>query len=188
MEGARFKKHKVHRFTFYRQQRRYSQEQCIVLCHRKYAKLEHTFCGQEREVWQSIPMERIAWAVGHFYTAKKGAASYYKMCTNANSVSIEMCDCLKNVGWDQMLAVRELVQYIQKKCPNAKTIIRHWDVNGKECPKPMIGSNNKKWKHLHSKIVNNYQYKAKVVITAAIRSSKGVKKITRLEVLNMEKF
>ena len=136
----------------------------------------HFFVDKKGEVWQSIPMERIAWAVGHFYTAKKGAASYYKMCTNANSVSIEMCDCLKNVGWDQMLAVRELVQYIQKKCPNAKTIIRHWDVNGKECPKPMIGSNNKKWKHLHSKIVNNYQYKAKVVITAAIRSSKGVKK------------
>lgn len=148
----------------------------------------HFFVDKKGEVWQSIPMERIAWAVGHFYTAKKGAASYYKMCTNANSVSIEMCDCLKNVGWDQMLAVRELVQYIQKKCPNAKTIIRHWDVNGKECPKPMIGSNNKKWKHLHSKIVNNYQYKAKVVITAAIRSSKGVKKITRLEVLNREKF
>ena len=111
---------------------------------------------------------------------KRGAAFYYKKCTNANSVSIEMCDCLKNVGWDQMLAVRELVQYIQKKCPNAKTIIRHWDVNGKECPKPMIGSNNKKWKHLHSKIVNNYQYKAKVVITAAIRSSKGVKKDNKI--------
>lgn len=104
----------------------------------------HFFVDKKGEVWQSIPMERIAWAVGHFYTAKKGAASYYKMCTNANSVSIEMCDCLKNVGWDQMLAVRELVQYIQKKCPNAKAIIRHWDVNGKECPKPMIGSNNKK--------------------------------------------
>lgn len=148
----------------------------------------HFFVDKKGEVWQSIPMERIAWAVGHFYTAKKGAAFYYKKCTNANSVSIEMCDCLKNVGWDQMLAVRELVQYIQKKCPNAKTIIRHWDVNGKECPKPMIGSNNKKWKHLHSKIVNNYQYKAKVIITAAIRSSKGVKKITRLEVLNREKF
>lgn len=140
----------------------------------------HFFVDKKGEVWQSIPMERIAWAVGHFYTAKKGAASYYKMCTNANSVSIEMCDCLKNVGWDQMLAVRELVQYIQKKCPNAKTIIRHWDVNGKECPKPMIGSNNKKWKHLHSKIVNNYQYKAKVVITAAIRSSKGVKKDNKI--------
>ena len=140
----------------------------------------HFFVDKKGEVWQSIPMERIAWAVGHFYTAKKGAASYYKVCTNANSVSIEMCDCLKNVGWDQMLAVRELVQYIQKKCPNAKTIIRHWDVNGKECPKPMIGSNNKKWKHLHSKIVNNYQYKAKVVITAAIRSSKGVKKDNKI--------
>ncbi|MCI7419369.1 MAG: N-acetylmuramoyl-L-alanine amidase [Clostridium sp.] len=140
----------------------------------------HFFVDKNAEIWQSIPMERIAWSVGHFFTKDGGAAAYYKKCTNANSVSIELCDCLKNVSWEQMLAVRELVQYIQKHCPNAKTIIRHWDVNGKECPGPMIGKDNLKWKHLHNKLTYNYQYKAKVVFTAAIRSSKGVKKDNKI--------
>lgn len=135
----------------------------------------HFYVDKIPEIWESVPMERIAWSVGHFFTKKDGAASYYGKCTNANSVSIEMCDCIAGASWEQMLAIRELVLYIKKRCPNAKTIIRHWDVNGKECPKPMIGKGNLKWKHLHNKLTYNYQYKAKVTKAAAIRSSKGVK-------------
>ena len=135
----------------------------------------HFFVDKKGEVWKSINMNRIAWAVGGKFSTSGGAGSYYGKCTNANSVSIELCDCTKDVSWDQMLAVRKLVQYIQKWCPNAKTIIRHWDVSGKHCPAPMIGKGNKKWKHLYNKITKNYQYKAKVTKKAAIRSSKGVK-------------
>ena len=83
-----------------------------------------------------------------------------------------------------MLAVRQLVQYIQKCCPNAKTIIRHWDVNGKACPEPMIGKGNLKWKHLYNKIMYNYQYRAKVTKAAAIRSSKGVKPTNKIGSIN----
>lgn len=135
----------------------------------------HFFVDKKSEIWESVPMEYTAWAVGNFYTRENGAASYYKKCTNDNSVSIELCDCKKGVSWEQMLTVRQLVQYIQKLCPNAKTIIRHWDVNGKACPEPMIGKGNLKWKHLYNKIMYNYQYRAKVTKAAAIRSSKGVK-------------
>ena len=91
----------------------------------------HFFVDKKSEIWESVPMEYTAWAVGHFYTREKGAASYYKKCTNDNSVSIELCDCKKGVSWEQMLAVRQLVQYIQKRCPNAKTIIRHWTSTAK---------------------------------------------------------
>lgn len=140
----------------------------------------HFFVDKQGEIWRSVKLNRIAWAVGGFYSQKSGAASYYKKCTNANSVSIELCDCQKNVSWEQMLAVRQLVKHIQKKCPNAKTIIRHWDVNGKGCPAPMIGTPNKKWKHLHNKIVHNYQYKAKVMKKAFIRSSGKVGKSNKI--------
>lgn len=140
----------------------------------------HFFVDKKGEVWKSINMNRIAWAVGGIYSQKNGAGKYYGKCTNSNSVSIELCDCRKNVSWEQMLAVRELVKYIQKKCPNAKTIIRHWDVNGKSCPAPMTGVHNKKWKHLHNKIVHNYQYKAKVKRKAAIRSSGKVAKTNKI--------
>lgn len=136
----------------------------------------HFFVDKKGEVWKSVHMNRVAYSVGgNLYTKLNGAATYYGKCTNANSISIELCDCLGNVSWKQMLAVRQLVKHIQRKCPNAKTIIRHWDVNGKECPGPMTGRNNKKWKHLKNKIEYNYLYKAKVVKKAAIRSSGKVK-------------
>lgn len=48
--------------------------------------------------------------------------------------------------------VKWLVKYIQKYCPNAKTIIRHWDVNGKDCPQIMVGKDNEEWKSFKKKI------------------------------------
>lgn len=131
----------------------------------------HFFVDKKGEIWRSIKIGRIAWSVGGFFTAIKGAARYYGKCTNSNSVSIELCDCLSETNWEQMKATRKLVEYIQEKCPNAKTIIRHWDVNGKQCPAPMAGTDNAKWKHLHSYLTNGYQYKAKVTKKAAIRSN-----------------
>lgn len=131
----------------------------------------HFFVDKKGEIWQSINIDRTAWAVGGKYSLTNGAGSYYGKCTNANSVSIELCDCCTETNWEQTKAVRQLVQYIQKKCPNAKTIIRHWDVNGKQCPAPMTGKNNKKWKRFHSFLVNGYQFKGQVTKKAAIRSS-----------------
>lgn len=135
----------------------------------------HFFVDKQGEIWRSIPIKRVAYAVGgNQKTGAKGEAGYYGKCTNENSVSIELCDCINDVNWTQIVAVRKLVQYIQKKCPNAKAIIRHWDVNGKDCPAPMTGANNAKWKHLHNYITRGYQYKAKVVKDSAVRSSAKV--------------
>lgn len=131
----------------------------------------HFFVDKNGTIYKSVNINRTAWAVGGKYSLSNGAGTYYGKCTNTNSVSIELCDCCQETNWEQMKATRQLVTYIQKKCPNAKTIIRHWDVNGKDCPAPMTGANNKKWKLLHNKIVHNYQFKAKVIKKAAIRSS-----------------
>lgn len=105
----------------------------------------HFFVDKSGEIWKSINVRRIAWAVGGIYTLSNGAGTYYGKCTNANSVSIELCDCNIKTNTRQKVATRKLVRHIQKKCPNAKIIIRHWDVNGKSCPLPMIGADNKKW-------------------------------------------
>lgn len=106
----------------------------------------HYFVDQTGAVYQSIPINRAAWSVGGFYTQIYGAGSYYNKCTNYNSVSIEMCDNVnKDPSAKQTAAVKKLVAYIQKQCPNAKTIIRHWDVNGKSCPARMAGRTNSKW-------------------------------------------
>lgn len=132
----------------------------------------HFFVDKPGEIWRSIPMNRTAWAVGGLYSTSNGAGSYYGKCTNTNSVSIELCDLTSGApSWEQMLAVKRLVKRIQKKCPNAKTIIRHWDVNGKTCPATMVGKNNKEWEHFYNYITSGYQIKGQVTKKAAIRSS-----------------
>lgn len=111
----------------------------------RYGVGAHFFIGKKGVIVKSIPMNRVAWSVGGLYTQKDGAGSYYEKCTNANSVSIELCSATKGYSDKQVEAVKWLIEYIQKYCPNARTIIRHWDVNGKCCPAPMAGKDNKMW-------------------------------------------
>lgn len=132
----------------------------------------HFFVDKEGQVWKSIPMNRTAYAVGGLYSTSNGAGSYYKKCTNANSVSIELCDLASgSPSWKQLVAARRIVKYIQKYCPNAKTIIRHWDVNGKVCPATMAGKDNKEWKRFHNYVTKGYQFKGQVTEKAAVRLS-----------------
>lgn len=136
----------------------------------------HIYVSRNGDIAYSIPIDRVAYAVGGKYSTSNGAGSQYGKVTNTNSVSIELCDCAtKDPSWEQMLACRELYVWLKSQCPNLNKVVRHWDVNGKTCPARLIGKNNKKWDHFHNKVVLNYQYKAKVTKDAAIRSSKGVK-------------
>ena len=103
----------------------------------------HFFVDQKGTVVRSIPMNRTAYSVGGAKYAGT-EAKYYGKCTNANSVSIELCDIVNKEPSETMIkSVKELIKYIQKYCPKAKTIIRHYDVNGKPCPMRYIDS--KKW-------------------------------------------
>jgi N-acetylmuramoyl-L-alanine amidase CwlA len=132
----------------------------------------HFFVDKAGKIGKSIAMSRIAWAVGgNHKSGRKGEAAYYQKCTNANSVSIELCDMCLKTNWEQMYATRKLVKYIQSKCPNAKTVIRHWDVSGKECPAPFIGTSNEKWIEFKRFITAGYKFKAKVTKNATLRSS-----------------
>lgn len=131
----------------------------------------HFFVDKEGKAYKSVNMNREAFAVGGKYSLSGGAGAYYGKCTNANSISIELCDCCKDTNWEQMKVARQLVKYIRKKCPNAKTIIRHWDVNGKDCPLPMIGKGNGKWGRLRCFLANGYQFHGKVKKKAALRSA-----------------
>ncbi len=120
----------------------------------------HFFVDKKGEIWRSIPINRTAWAVGSVYDTSGDAGSYYQKCTNSNSVSIELCDLTTgSPSWQQIRSVYWLVKRLQKQCVNAKTIIRHWDVNGKSCPATMTGKNNKEWRHLHNYLTKGYQIK-----------------------------
>lgn len=107
----------------------------------------HFFVDQKGNVVKTIDMNRAAWSVGgslYNDVKKTGGGKYYKKCTNSNSVSIELCDNLdKDPSEAQIKAVKELIKYIRKHCPNATKVIRHFDVTGKYCPQRMMDS--KKW-------------------------------------------
>lgn len=136
----------------------------------------HIFVGRDGSIAYSIDIDKIANAVGGLYSRSNGAGSQYGKVTNTNSVSIELCDCAtKDPSWEQMLACRQLYLWLKSKCPNLNQVVRHWDVNGKSCPARLIGKDNKNWQHFLNKVTKNYQFKAKVIKDAAIRSSKGVK-------------
>ena len=102
----------------------------------------HFFIDQSGDKVKSINLNRTAWAVG----GKKwddcnitGGGKMYGVVTNYNSVSIELCDIASKEPSDAMMrSVWKVIKYIQKYCPNAKTIVRHFDVNGKYCPKSMM--------------------------------------------------
>lgn len=109
----------------------------------------HYYVGFEGEVWQSVEDKDIAWHCGgKKYPGTKGG-SCHGICTNANSIGIEMC--VRNKGnradtsqdWyfeDATVAAaialtRELMA---KYAIPADHVIRHYDVVGKICPNPYV--------------------------------------------------
>ena len=135
----------------------------------------HYFVDKQGKVYKSININRAAWAVGGDMRSGDGGGKIYGKCTNSNSISIELCDCLSDINYTQLLAMRQLVLKLQAKCKNAKHIVRHWDVNGKHCPTPMIGKDNAKWKRVSKFLAGTLTFTAKVTSTAAIRTGASVK-------------
>lgn len=109
----------------------------------------HFFVDQKGNIVQSVKMSYTANSVPRKRQAYKGGGTLVGICTSANSVSIEMCDNLsRDPSAAQTEAVRQLIAYIQSVCPNAKTIVRHYDVTGKLCPGRMTdvyAADAKKW-------------------------------------------
>lgn len=136
----------------------------------------HFYIDRDGNIWQSVELTKCANAVGGDQRSGDGGGKMYGKITNKNSVSIEMCAYTSGMPtYKQMQACRELFLWLRKQCPNLKNdVYRHWDVNGKQCPAPMTGKNNKKWQHFRCFILKGYQYKAIVTKKAAIRSSAKV--------------
>ena len=106
----------------------------------------HYFVDGGKYVYKSVPVKSVAWSVGGFYSQSGGAGSYYKKCTNANSLSVEMCNCVKSVPDKVFDQTVELTRFLMDKynVPPSR-VIRHWDVNGKECPARWVGKNHVGW-------------------------------------------
>ena len=97
----------------------------------------------------SVPDNYVAWAVGG-NKYNNGGGRLYGTATNSNTLSIEICDDVKNgvvypsqatIDNVIILAKIKMVEYGLDKAH----VIRHYDVNGKPCPKYWV--EEAKWKN-----------------------------------------
>jgi len=116
----------------------------------------HFFVDQKGDVVKSINLNRTAFSVGgnkYSDCSVTGGGKLYGEVTNANSVSIELCDIIDKEPSEEMLkAIWRTIKYIRKYCPNAQTIVRHFDVNGKHCPQKMTDEDA--WNKFQLKLLN----------------------------------
>ena len=112
-------------------------------------------------VTQSVPDDYVAWSVGdkkYSNCNKTGGGKFYGQCNNTNSISIEMCDVVKNGKSDFSAATIEnaieLTKMLMKKYNvDISRVIRHFDVSGKPCPAPYV--DNAKWKEFKNMITES---------------------------------
>lgn len=122
----------------------------------------HYFVDSD-SVTQSVPDNYIAWSVGgNKYGDCKttGGGKYYGKCINSNSISIELCDDIKNGKvYPSQATIDNAIELAKKLMKKynipASHVIRHFDVVGKKCPAYWCGSSRKDklWKtEFHNKL------------------------------------
>lgn len=155
------------------------------------------YFADDTTVYQSVPDNYIAYAVGGSKYNNKGG-KYYGKCTNANSISIELCDVVKDKKiYPSAKTIANAIELTKKlmKQYGIKTdhVIRHYDVTGKSCPAYWCGTSDKdkKWKtEFHNKLTVQAKTATKVKKTYTGTFPKGTLKkgAKGTEVRNLQKF
>lgn len=83
----------------------------------------------------------VAWHCGKDFS--KGKAPFWNVCTNANSIGIEMCDSLKRNEAVENNTIELIINLMLEYNIPIYNVIRHYDVCGKECPKSLL--DDKAW-------------------------------------------
>ena len=112
----------------------------------------------DNSVTQSVPDDYVAYAVGG--KCQSNHHPMYKVITNTNSISIEMCDNHKDGTvhiCDETLAnTYALARALMKKYNiSIDRVYRHFDVNGKLCPNCNGLLEDAIWQNFKNNIVNS---------------------------------
>lgn len=91
----------------------------------------------DSEVWQSVPDDVIAWAVGGHKYQNSAGGSMYEIVNNSNSLSIEICGT--GTGTSPSAATIENAVTLARAMMaryniDVAHVVRHYDVTGKACP------------------------------------------------------
>ena len=112
----------------------------------------------DNSVTQSVPDDYVAYAVGG--KCQSNHHPMYKVITNTNSISIEMCDTKKdgkveitNQTLENVYAFSRLL--MKKYNITIDRVYRHFDVNGKLCPNCNGLLEDAIWQNFKNNIVNS---------------------------------
>ena len=135
----------------------------------------HYFVDDDTVV-QSVEEDYVAYAVGGKKLNSGGI--YHGVVTNYNSISIEMCDTVKdgkyNVSSKTRAKAIELAKDIVKRHNIDKShVVRHYDITGKMCPKYYVDDVNE-WKAFVDDIFNSKSTKKQTTL-----NSNSVKKLQK---------
>lgn len=123
------------------------------------------YFADDTTVWRSVPDLKVAWSVGGSKYAnadKTGGGTMYGVITNTNSISIEMCDTIRDGVYQASEATLANAAALgralmEKYGIPIENVYRHFDVTGKHCPSYLV--NTQKWaefkKRLEVKIMDN---------------------------------
>ena len=116
--------------------------------HNNVVKASAHYFVDDDSVTQSVYDDYVAYSVGGKCQSKHHPL--YKICTNSNSINIEMCDTVKNgvveiteATLENAITLGRLL--MQKYNIPIDRVIRHYDVNGKACPNCNDLLNDKTW-------------------------------------------
>ena len=132
--------------------------------------IAHYYVDFDGSIWQSVEDKDIAWHCGGKKYLETKGGTYHGVCTNANSIGIEMC--VRNKGsqadssrdWyfedETVMAAIELTKELMTKYNvPADHVIRHYDVVGKICPNPYVyNAGNHTWEDFQAAIRENQKY------------------------------
>ena len=118
---------------------------------RNIVKASAHYFVDDTTVWRSVPDLKVAWSVGGSKYAnadKTGGGTMYDIITNTNSISIEMCDTIRNgvyqASESTLVNAAELGRELMEKYGiPIENVYRHFDVTGKHCPSYLV--NAQKW-------------------------------------------
>ncbi|MDD6666735.1 MAG: N-acetylmuramoyl-L-alanine amidase [Lachnospiraceae bacterium] len=85
----------------------------------------------ENDIYEVVGLDNTAWSVGKNY----GHNNLFGICTNKNSINIEMCSTDGRIADKTVANTVELVKSLMQKFNiSADRVVRHYDVCSKRCP------------------------------------------------------
>ena len=128
----------------------------------------HRFVDDD-SVTISVPDNYTAYHCGGGLQGKNGH-KFFKICTNTNSMGIEMCDTIRNGKYEvspktRANAIEEGRKIVKKYNIPKSHVLRHYDVTGKNCPAYFV-KDEEAWKKFRDEI---FEIKKKEFKTYYIR-------------------